>query len=77
MENLKAEIESLEKQREELSQKISQTQTESFLEKEARERFNLKKPGEEAVVILAPEEKKEEVKEQKTFWQKILEKIGF
>jgi len=79
LEGLKKEVEALEAKKEELLTKISQVQSESYLEKEARERFNLKKPGEEVVTILnsEKEEKKEEVKKEKSFWQRILEKVGF
>ena len=78
IENLKNEIDVLERKRQELSVSISQIPTEEYLEKEARERFNLKKPGEELVVILSPEENEEEmVERQKGFWQRFLEKLGF
>lgn len=76
IEALKKEIQTLEEKNQQLRAGISQVETESYLEKEARERLGLKKPGEEVVVVLPPEE--EEVKkEEKSFWQKILEKIGF
>lgn len=78
IENLKNEIDILERKKQELSFNISQIPTESYLEKEARERFNLKKPGEELVVILPSEESEEEVVEkQKSLWQRFLEKLGF
>ncbi|MCH8741659.1 septum formation initiator family protein [Patescibacteria group bacterium] len=78
IENLKNEIEILERKKQELSAGISQISTEEYLEKEAREKFNLKKPGEELVVILSSEESEEEVPEKKEgFWQRFLEKIGF
>lgn len=77
IENLKNEIEVLEEKRQELSAGISQIPTESYLEKEARERFNLKKQGEEVVVVLPPEESQEEkAEEKKSLWQRILEKLG-
>lgn len=78
IENLKKDIEILEERKQEFSANISQIPTEDYLEKEARERFNLKKPGEEVVVVLPPEQEEEEKpEEQKSFWQRILEKIGF
>ncbi len=77
IENLKKGIKVLEREKQDLSAKIFQVGTEDYLEKEARERFNLKKPGEEVVVILSPEEGQEEkLGEQKSFWQRILEKLG-
>lgn len=52
IQTLQKEIQTLEKEREELLAKISAGSDQDYLEKEARERFNLKKPGEEAVTIL-------------------------
>ena len=49
---LKAEIENLNKQKEELSKLIDYYRDESNLEKEARVRLNVKKEGEHAVIIL-------------------------
>lgn len=75
---LKEEIKVLEKKNAQLKAGISQTQSESFLEKEARERLGLKKPGEEVVAIKKIEtEKEKELKQEKTLWQKILEKVQF
>ena len=80
IESLKKEIQALEEKKEKLQAGIQESQSESFLEKEARERLNLKKPGEEVAAVLPPEEKKEvnprELKE-KNLWQKILDAIGF
>lgn len=68
IEVLKQEIGVLEKQNQELKTKISESQKESFLEKEAREKFNLKKPGEEVVVVVPEESKKENPKEKEKIW---------
>ena len=73
VEALKKEIGILEKKNQELRVGISQIS----LEKEARERLGLKKPSEEVVAILPPEEKEKEQPKEKNFWQKFLEKIGF
>ena len=77
--NLKEDITTLENRKKELEASASKSEKEEYLEKVAREQFNLKKPGEEVVTVLAPEqeEKKENPKEEKNFWQKLLEKIGF
>lgn len=75
IEALKKEIEVLEVKNAELKTKISQSQQESYLEKEARERLGLKKPGEEVVAVLPAEEKKEEQPQEKSLWQKILDPI--
>ncbi len=67
IENLKKEVQNLEEKNEKLKTSISQAGTLEYLEKIAREQFNLKAPGEEKVVILKvkkEEEKKEEVNSQ-------------
>ena len=49
------------------------------MEKEAREKFQLAKPGEEVVVVLPPEGQTEPITltEKTNFFEKILEKLGF
>jgi cell division protein FtsB len=82
---LQAQIKSLEEQIKILEEKKAKLQTgisvgesESFLEKEARDKLGLKKPGEEVVVVTPPkEENATTTKENKTLWQKLLERIGF
>jgi len=74
---LNQEIEVLEAKKQELQANINQTQSETYWEGKLREQ-GYKKPGEEAVVVLPPEEKKEEVTEgESNIWQKFLEKLGF
>jgi len=77
-EAFKKETEALEKKNADLEAQIFQTYGESFLEKEARERFNLKKPGEQVVTILPPESGEEKKAEEspKNIWQQFLEKFG-
>jgi cell division protein FtsB len=77
IENLKKEISTLEKKKEELETLASESGQEGYLEKVAREQLNLQKPGEEVVAILAPEKEKEAPQEKKSFWQRILEKLNF
>ncbi len=78
IEDLEKEIQGLEKRNQELKAGFSQLSDEDYLEKEAREKLGLKKPGEEVVVVLPPPESEKEVKEkEKGFWQKLLEKLGF
>jgi len=75
---LQNEIQKLEQKNAELEKLLASTKTEEYLEQTARERLNLKKPGEQVVAIVPPE--KQEEKQQLTkqnFWQKILEKIPF
>jgi cell division protein FtsB len=74
---LKQEIEVLEEKNEQLKAGISQTESDTYWEEKIREQ-GYKKPGEQSVVVLPPEDKKEGgVEEEKSFWQRFLEKIGF
>ena len=75
IEALKKEIQTLEKKNQKLRAEISQSLTEGSLEKEAREKFNLKKPGEEVVTILPPEEAEGKLTKEKSLWQRILDPI--
>ena len=76
IETLKKEIQILEEKNQELRASLTQTESESYWEEKIREQ-GYKKPGEEQVVVLPPEKSQEqEVKEQKNFWQKFLEKLG-
>jgi cell division protein FtsB len=69
---LKNEIQILTQEKEKLQAQASQTKLESYLEKEARERFNLKKPGEQVVAFVREKpEKEEQTEEKKGFWDKI------
>ena len=61
---LREEVQILEERRQILEARIFQAGEEDYLEWKARERFNLKKPGEEVVVILPPEEKNDVIKER-------------
>jgi len=77
IETFKKEIQLLEEKNQELRAGITKTESESYWEEKVREQ-GYKKPGEEQVVVLPPEESKEkETKAEKSFWQKMLEKIGF
>lgn len=87
IELLKAEIQKLEKDKEILTKKISQYDKERYLEKEAREKLGLKKPGENVVVVLPPQNLKEKespnrskkgLKEKiKEIFDNFFEKINF
>jgi len=77
IEDLKKEIQILEKKNQELRAGITQTESESYWEERIREQ-GYKKPGEEQIVVLPPEGGEEgETGGQKSLWQRILEKIGF
>jgi len=78
IENLKSQIRELEEKKAKLQSAISNSNNPEFLEKEARDKLGLKKPGEEVMVVWPS--KKEEgftTVERKNFWQIFLEKIGF
>ncbi len=64
IETLREEVRILEERRQILEARIFQAGKEEYLEWEARERFNLKKPGEGVVIILPPEEKNDVIKEK-------------
>ncbi|MBU4481285.1 septum formation initiator family protein, partial [Patescibacteria group bacterium] len=53
---LAPKIQELKKRNQELEEKISEIPTEDYLEQVAREKMNLKKPGEEVVVIKKEQE---------------------
>ena len=70
VESLRKEIQILEEKNKELKEEISQSGSEEYLEKVAREQLGLKAPGEE-VVVINKEEKEEqpEIKQnEKNFW---------
>jgi cell division protein FtsB len=75
IETVKKEIQNVEKKNQEMKAGISESQTQDYLEKEAREKLGLKKAGEEVVAIkkIQTEEKPTEQKEEKSLWQKFLE----
>lgn len=74
---LQNEVAELEQKNEELQSDIAEAQTPEYLERVARERLNLKKPGEEVVAVVIPESQETVSQEQeKSWWEKLLEKIG-
>jgi len=80
---LETEIEKAKNKNEILRAQISQIESREYLEKVAREKFGLKAPGEEVVIITKEETKKEnEIKEKtapfspKRWWEWIKEKIS-
>lgn len=73
---LQQELQELEAKRQELQSQVSQSESQEYLEKEARETFNLKKPGEEVVAVLPPGNEQKSAQEE-SFWQKIIDKIKF
>ena len=56
LDDLKSEIAKLESKQTQLSSLSQYFQSESFIEKEARQKLNLQKPGEEVVFLVSGEE---------------------
>ena len=73
---LEAELNALEAKKAQLQAQVSEVTNDEYLEKEARDTFNLKKPGEEVVTIL-PAENNESVQKEENFLKKIIDKIKF
>ena len=73
---LEAEFNNLEAKKTQLQAQVSEAANDEYLEKEARETFNLKKPGEEVLTVL-PAENNESPQKEASFWEKILDKIKF
>ena len=75
--SLDKELQILERENQELKAGISQISQDSYLEKKAREQFNLKKPGETVVAFVKEDDKKEEEEKKENFWQRLLRKLKF
>lgn len=76
IDNLKTEIKALEEKNAALRQGINEAGKEAYWEEEVREQ-GYKKPGEEQVVILPPQEgEQQSTTTPKNFWDKIREKLG-
>lgn len=73
IETLRTEIQALEGKNQQLRAGLIQTGSETYWEEKAREQ-GYKKPGEESVVVLPPEEKgQESIGEEKNFVEEILD----
>ncbi len=73
---LQAELNALEAKKSQLQAQVSESTNDEYLDKEARETFNLKKPGEEVVTIL-PAGNNESGQKEESFLEKIIDKIKF
>jgi len=73
---LQEEFRVLEIKRQQLQAQISQTSDQEYLEEQAREKLNLKKPGEEVVTVL-PAEQEPAKETTKGFWENVWDKIKF
>lgn len=78
-EALEKEISFLEERNDGLKTGLASVSEESYLEKEAREKFQMAKTGEKVVTVLPPEGGTGSIsaEEPKNFFEKILEKLGF
>jgi len=78
-ENLDKQIKELEEKNKELERSMAQVGSQEYLEKLAREQFNMKSPGEEVVVISKEKQKENtpEQKEKETWWQWVRDLFGF
>lgn len=77
MQLLQGKIEELQKQKQDLEARILQAQQEEYLERVAREELNMKKEGEEVVAFPVVEESfRDDVVHQRSFWEKLREKLA-
>ena len=87
IEELKKEVQLMEERNEQLKSGITQTESDAYWEAKLREQ-GYKKPGEEAIVVIPPEEKNDSGSGEKNifesllnfikdFWTSLSEKIGF
>jgi len=76
IESLKKEIQILEKENKKLETGISQTESQDYWEGKAREQGYIKE-GEEAVVVLPASGEATSTQKEKSFFEKIKEKLGF
>ena len=72
IESLRKQIQDAEEKKAQLEASINQSQSQEYLEGVARESLDLKKPGEDVVVVKQSATTTEETASQeKSFWQKI------
>ncbi len=64
-------IEELQQKKKELEAQLAEMQTKESVERQAKERLNLKKPGEEVVVVVPQKEEKKPQEKSPTLWEKI------
>ncbi|MBI2626428.1 MAG: septum formation initiator family protein [Candidatus Nealsonbacteria bacterium] len=68
IDQLKEEIQVMQEKKQQLEAQVYQSGQAEYLEKEARETFNLKKPGEEVVTILPQKEEPKQAEKIKKWW---------
>ena len=79
IELLQRKIEDLTQENIKIKEEIIFAGEEDFLEQVARERLGLRKPGEQVIIVLPPEEiePKEQEQVEKSFWQRVLDWLRF
>lgn len=73
---LEKELKELQELKSERELALERAQTDEFWEEKLREQ-GYKKPGEQVFVVVPPEETEEAVVPEKSFWQRLLERLGF
>lgn len=73
---LDRKIKALKQEKQTIQASINQ-EDEQLVEEMARQQLNLKKPGEEVIVIERPQSEQESQSQQKKWWQKWWDKIQF
>lgn len=76
-EDTQKRIAELTHKKQELEQYLAELETAQAIEREAKERLNVKRPGEEVVVVVPEQKKEERVEEARndTFWESFRKKI--
>ena len=64
-------IEELKVKKQELEAQLAELQTKEAVEREAKERLNLKKPGEQVVVVVPEKKETPPLEQPMSFWEKI------
>jgi hypothetical protein len=74
---LEKELRALEEKKAQHEQGLMRAETDEFWEEKLREQ-GYKRPGEEVFVVVPQEEvKQQEAETEKSFWRRLLEKLGF
>ncbi len=78
IESLRKQIQDMEEKKIQLESGIDQSQSSEYLEGVARDSLDLKKPGEDVVVVKQSATTTEETTvQEKNLWQKIWDKLSF
>ena len=76
LKNLETQVQVLEKQKQNLQEKIQEVNRPDYLEKVGREELNLQKPGEKAIAFIAPPKKSLPASSLRMpWWKKVLGRL--